>query len=78
MTTQVIITSLITLLVSSAWTPLVRKIPELNWVLIVIRAILAGVPTEPTIKTLALKAKKEEKPNEEIPPVVPPAAPPAA
>jgi len=69
---QTSIASIVTLLVSSAWTPLVRKIPDLNLVLIVIRAILAGVPTEP--KALPAKKDEHEQPIEGPIPPTPTAA----
>lgn len=79
MTTQNLIVSIITLLVSSAWTPLLRKIPDANLVLIVIRAILAGVPTEPTVQKLQAKlAKKEDASEKPIEGPIPPAPPTAA
>lgn len=72
---QAYVASVITLLVSSAWTPLIRKLPQTQWLWIIIRAILAGVPKEP-LPQLA-PAKKEEKVNEKVTgPITPP--PPAA
>ena len=74
---QVSVASVITLLVSSAWTPLVRKLPHTQWLWIIIRAVLAGVPKEP-LPQLAPQAKKEEKLDEKVTGPIPPSPPPAA
>lgn len=71
---QTYIASIITLLVSSAWTPLIRKLPHNQLFWVIIRAILAGVPKE---IQLAPRVKKEEKVDEitnPVPPIPPTAA----
>jgi hypothetical protein len=72
---QVSVASVITLLVSSAWTPLIRKLPHTQWLWIIIRAVLAGVPKEPP--QIAPQAKKEENLDEKTTGPIPP-PPPAA
>jgi hypothetical protein len=73
---QAYVASVITLLVSSAWTPLIRKLPQTQWLWVIVRAVLAGVPKEP-MPQLAPQAKKEEKVDEKVTdPITPP--PPAA
>ena len=73
---QAYVASVITLLVSSAWTPLIRKLPQTKWLWIIVRAVLAGVPKEP-LPQLATQAKKDEKVDEKVTdPITPP--PPAA
>ena len=64
---QTTITAVITVLVTAVWTPFVRKLPQTSWVWVLIRAVLAGVPREPTLaKLLTEDAEKKVDPREEI------------
>ena len=52
---QAYVASIITLLVSSAWTPLIRKLPQTQWLWIIIRAVLAGVPRRHLVGKLGVQ-----------------------